>query len=154
MAMMIIIIVTLRYVPFGWFLRPTHLNTGSFPFLFTFLHVQDWKKGWNHITHESIRFEGLVKSLARERHPPWSGQSIAMVTITTVFSKYVPLVLNFKAYSLEYGFISSFFAPFLHIFTLPRNPKDWITSHLNQVDLEILLNPEIMNNTLYDQGSL
>ena len=68
---------------------------------------------------------------------------MAMLTITAVFLKYIPLVLNFKAYSLDYGFISSFlfFFYYFHILTRSAQSRIELTSHLNQVDLRILLNP-------------
>ena len=70
-----------------------------------------------------------------------------MMTITIAFPKYVPFMLNFKAYSREHRFISSFYA---HFYTF----CDEIASRCNQVDLGILLNPGIMNNIIYDQSSL
>ena len=79
---------------------------------------------------------------------------MAMMTITIVFAKYIPLVLNFKAYFLEYGFIFFIFFFLVLIFTPSAQSRTEISLNLNKVDLGILLKSLVMDNIIYDLGTL
>ena len=68
------------------------------------------------------------------------------MTIAAVFLKYIPFVLSFKAYSLKYGFISSFFSDF---YTTFRAIKDW-----NHVTLESRRFEDLVKSLDHEQHPL